>query len=419
MIKSIKYKNMKLGNIFKQADSSDISSISTNINANTSSNTNTEINWKQRGVNAAGLAQGKVIAYEANLTAEVGYMKKQQADDISKQESWKEELLNKKSEYETEIETKQNLLDAEDEKINNIQLEIQDLNAKKTKLATENKTNKNALVNFIIGLVIITGLTIYLFIFYSSTAYSAFFKEFGLDNTEIVSEMFDSQALSNALNDGATELLFILLIPTIFLGLGYVIHQFESKTQNKNEVKMNVIKIIALYLITFLFDCFLAYKISASMYEVLKAGSLEDSPSYTLSMASGNVDFWIVIFCGFVAYIIWGLVFSFVMKNYEDLHKNTSVINQINSNIQDLSNQIAKLKTNTTTLKNEIAKLKGEVKKIENSLSQGIVIDWNEIKTALSAFNQGWIAFMTLQNMPATEIEEVSNIYEKFIEGIN
>ena len=104
---------MKLGNIFKQADSSDISSISTNINANTSSNTNTEINWKQRGVNAAGLAQGKVIAYEANLTAEVGYMKKQQADDISKQESWKEELLNKKSEYETEIETKQNLLDAE------------------------------------------------------------------------------------------------------------------------------------------------------------------------------------------------------------------------------------------------------------------------------------------------------------------
>lgn len=62
---------MKLGNIFKQVDSSDISSISTNINANTSSNTNTEINWKQRGVNAAGLAQGKVIAYEANLTAEV------------------------------------------------------------------------------------------------------------------------------------------------------------------------------------------------------------------------------------------------------------------------------------------------------------------------------------------------------------
>ena len=35
---------MELGNIFKQADSSDISSISTNINANTSSNTNTEIN---------------------------------------------------------------------------------------------------------------------------------------------------------------------------------------------------------------------------------------------------------------------------------------------------------------------------------------------------------------------------------------
>lgn len=410
---------MKLGNIFKQSTSIDDNLSTQNSLSKPLISENSEINWKQKGVNAAGLAQGKVVAYEANLTAEVGRMKQQQANDISKQASWQQDLMNKKSEYETEITTKQNLLESEKEKIDDKESQVHSLKAKKNKLETENKTNKNALVNFIIGSVILVGMTIYLFIFYSSTAYSAFFKQFGLDNTEIVSEMFDSQALSNALNDGATELIFVLLIPTLFLGLGYVIHQFGATSKSKSAAKLNVLKIVALYLITFIFDGLLAYKISASMYEVKVAGSLEELPPYTLSMASGNVDFWMVIFCGFVAYVIWGLVFSFLMKNYEELHKHTSEINAINTQMEELRNQIATLKTNVTNLKNDIAKLEGEVAKINNSLSQGFVIDWGEIKSALSAFNQGWIAFMTLQNMPTNEIEEVSRIYDKFVDEIN
>lgn len=410
---------MKLGNIFKQSDPSDNSLSTPNDTSKPLISENSEINWKQKGVNAAGLAQGKVVAYEANLTAEVGRMKQQQANDISKQASWQQDLMNKKSECETEITTKQNLLESEKEKIDDKESQVHSLKSKKNKLETENKTNKNALVNFIIGSVILVGMTIYLFIFYSSTAYSAFFKQFGLDNTEIVSEMFDSQALSNALNDGATELIFVLLIPTLFLGLGYVIHQFGATTKNKSEAKLNILKIVALYLITFIFDGLLAYKISASMYEVKAAGSLEELPPYTLSMASGNVDFWMVIFCGFVAYVIWGLVFSFLMKNYEELHKHTSEINEINTQMEELRNQIATLKNNVTNLKNDIAKLEGEVTKINNSLSQGFVIDWGEIKSALSAFNQGWIAFMTLQNMPTEDIGEVSKIYDKFVVEIN
>jgi predicted nuclease with TOPRIM domain len=107
------------------------------------------------------------------------------------------------------------------------------------------------------------------------------------------------------------------------------------------------------------------------------------------------------------------------MKNYEELHKHTSEINEINTQMEELINQIATLKNNVTNLKNDIAKLEGEVTKINNSLSQGFVIDWGEIKSALSAFNQGWIAFMTLQNMPTEDIGEVSKIYDKFVVEIN
>jgi uncharacterized protein YlxW (UPF0749 family) len=412
---------MNLKNIFKNSTPSNNDLEKIKLNNKNDLNTDSKIDWKQRGVNAAGLAQGRVVSYEPNLSAEVQAMKEQQSKNLKKQEEWREERLNKKNVCETEVITKQNLLEAEIEKIQDKEQQILSLKSEKNKLATENKTNKNALVNFIIALVIILGMTIYLFIFYSSTAYSAFFKQFGLDNTEIVSEMFDSQALTNARNDGFTELLFVLLIPTIFLGLGYLLHQFSTKiaTNNIRIATINILKITALYFITFIFDCLLAYKISASMYEVKAAGMLEELPQYTLSMASGNVDFWIVIFCGFIAYVIWGLVFSFLMNNYEQLHKHTSQISAIDSKITELQEQIAKLKTNLTTLKNDIEKLKGEIKKIDNSLAHGFVIDWGEIKTSLSAFNQGWIAFMTLQNMPSSEIDEVKHIYDRFISEID
>lgn len=193
---------MNLKNIFKNSTPSNNDLEKIKLNNKNDLNTDSKIDWKQRGVNAAGLAQGRVVSYEPNLSAEVQAMKEQQSKNLKKQEEWREERLNKKNVCETEVITKQNLLEAEIEKIQDKEQQILSLKSEKNKLATENKTNKNALVNFIIALVIILGMTIYLFIFYSSTAYSAFFKQFGLDNTEIVSEMFDSQALTNAWNDG-------------------------------------------------------------------------------------------------------------------------------------------------------------------------------------------------------------------------
>lgn len=162
------------------------------------------------------------------------------------------------------------------------------LTGKQKEFETNQRTNKNALINFIFGLVILTGLTVYLFIFYSSTAYSAFFKEFGADNTVITEAMFDSDALANALADGVTEFFFVILIPTIFLGVGYVLHQFGSGTDSK---QTKLLKTLSLYALVFIFDCFLAYKISQSIYNVMIEQSLEQMPPYSFSLAAGNVDF--------------------------------------------------------------------------------------------------------------------------------
>ena len=126
--------------------------------------------------------------------------------------------------------------------------------------------------SFLIGIIIITFLTLYLFIFYSSATYSAFFKEFQLTELGVASSIFDAQALSKAYRDGITELLLILTIPFVFIGLGYLIHKFQEQ---KSSAKY--FKITLLILVTFIFDTILAFEITEKIYSVKASNSFQDN----------------------------------------------------------------------------------------------------------------------------------------------
>src|SRR5690606_23758478 len=81
---------------------------------------------------------------------------------------------------------------------------------------------------FWIVLTFIIHLTLYVFIFYISTSYSAFFRTFNPE-TDLFGGLFYPQALSEAYRDGILELGFILFIPFVFFALGYLIHMFQHK----------------------------------------------------------------------------------------------------------------------------------------------------------------------------------------------
>ena len=408
---------MSISDLFKKKNEKEISSeVSENENDAGQGNKDLVENWEKDGVESAGKMGGAPSALETSLQVVVEKVKKKQAGDEQAQAKWKQEKEEKRVEYETKIKTNENELTLLEGSKNEYEQRKSALNAKKRELETSQKTNKNALVNFIFGLAILAGITIYLFIFYSSTAYSAFFKEFGADNTVITEAMFDAHALANAWADGLAELFFVILIPMLFLGLGYVIHQFNSGTASR---RTTLLKITALYALTFVFDCLLAYKISSSIYEVLREQSIEPMPPYSFSMAAGNVDFWTVIFCGFVAYVIWGLVFSFVMTNYEALHKHTGEITRIDQEMTDLNNKISTVDKDIVKLKNDMERFKGEIEKITYSLRNGIVYDWTDIKKALALFLEGWLAFLSIQGKDESAKREVKNVYDKFIVGID
>ena len=153
-------------------------------------------------------------------------------------------------------------------------------------------------------------ITIYLIVFYISASYSGFFKTF--ETTELSAAIFDAQALTKAIKDGWLESVFISTIPFAFMGLGYFVHMFQK------EKRTGWIKILGLYIVTFIFDCILAYQIEKKIYDFEKT---LNSPPFDLPIAFRKVEFWGIIFAGFVVYIIWGLVFDFIMKEYENFDK--------------------------------------------------------------------------------------------------
>lgn len=129
---------------------------------------------------------------------------------------------------QTQIEQEQNNIGVKNEQLNACKQKQEEKKGKIADLKAEKKeiknkayeVNKAAKMKFTLGLVILLPLTFYLFLFYSSTFYSAFFKDFG-SSANVLNSMFDADALSNAMAAGVTELGFVLCAPIIFMGVRF------------------------------------------------------------------------------------------------------------------------------------------------------------------------------------------------------
>ena len=238
---------------------------------------------------------------------------------------------------------------------------------------------KNPKVKFYIGLALLLPITLYLLVFYISASYSVFFKEFNDDT--LSSAIFDAQAFTKALKDGMLEAILIVTIPFVFMGLGYIIHMMQRLPG-----VINRIKLFLLFAMTFLFDGLLAYVIEKKIYEFNKTPS---SPDFDLSIAVKESEFWVIIFAGFIVYIIWGLVFDFVMKEYESLDKINVYINAKKKEIRNIKSQLTALILKSDALKGKITEVKGKVSEIQSKVD-GFIFP---VKTYLHYHHQyveGW-----------------------------
>jgi hypothetical protein len=179
----------------------------------------------------------------------------------------------------------------------------------------------------------------------------------------------------------------------VFLGLGYLIHMFgETKSV------WNYIKIGMLLLTTFVFDAILAYQIEEKIYELTKTF---DTPAFNLPIAFGKIQFWGIIFAGFVVYLIWGVVFDFIMKEHREKDKIKHEQQRRKKDIQihldkivDIEVQKGKLVEELNEIRKSSLEAQGRVTTLQRIID-AVIIPTKEYVLYASEYMKGWITFVS------------------------
>lgn len=368
--------------------------------------------YTARGTKDAGFCGGSSQALLPKLHAIYMQLTRYIQQDEMKQSERKNKIKQEISgldakviNLENQIKTEKDNLVHEENKIEKIITEIDNIK-ENPKVVTGDSFAKTS---FWVGFVILFFLTIYLFIFYSSAAYSAFFKHFTPDDTKIAQAIFDAQAVSKAWSEGLTELIFILAIPAVFLGLGFLIHKFSEE-----KGLLRYLKISGLIVVTFIFDLIIAYAIVKAIYEIKIGGMFQQMPPMTLRGVFDEVNFWIIIFAGFVVYIIWGLVFSFTMKEYEKMDKVRYTIKNKEQKLAEYKSECKRIKEKILNLQSDKTSIQGEIDKLKIQI-ESYVLYFNDVREGVNNYFSGWVGYLKSTSSSQALIQECEQIKEKFL----
>lgn len=335
-------------------------------------------------------------------------LKKEQFNNEQLQEQFKTETQNKIDSTEHAIKQKQADMDLKDEKIRQLEKKEEELKNERTEILNHAaEINKNEKIKLILGIIILVPLTLYLFIFYGSTFYSAFFKDF-TDGATLSECMFDPAAYSHSLQSGFMALIFVVCAPIIFMGLGFSLHFFSiNKTDN-----LRFVKIGSVLVVTFLFDMILAYSIGKNLDSVEAMTTMGEHPEYTISRALTDIHLWAVIFCGFIVYIIGGIVFGMIMTAYDNMYTNKTRLNQIKEEINQTGANMAIITEEKTEINKSIIALEEKKAKLMRDLNVMQRFDPLAIKHELINFFTGWVKQLTTFNVPNDDMKIATSIYE-------
>jgi len=301
------------------------------------------------------------------------------------QDKYKEPHRLEKVKLEAELEKrimltnlKNDAVEALEGDIRNLQGAMSDVKVNPDKYGID--TNRKPKAQFYIGLFMLLPITIYLMVFYMSASYSAFFKTFL--NSDLTAAIFDAQAYQKALKEGVMEAIFVCTLPFVFMGLGYLIHMFQMAKSNLWQIKLAV-----LFAVTFIFDAILAYQIEKKIYGFNKT---LDSPDFNISIAVREVEFWGIIFAGFLVYVIWGLVFDFVMKEHEGLDKIRAFLKNKRNELELLLDKKEILKSVINNLKEEMSGLKADIQKEQRTID-GFIFPNRKYLNRHHEYLKGWM----------------------------
>jgi hypothetical protein len=310
---------------------------------------------------------------------------------------------NRKNDLQAEITTyNANKIDKENE-IQELELERIDIKNGEGELGDT--------TSFIIGAFITILLTLYLFVFYSSSGYSSFY---GIKQGSL--GFINANVFSDALNRGGGVFTLIIFFPVIFLGLGFLIH--NALEENKGLVKEGKSQkyglISVLLFITFIADAFIGYKIAEGVHNnEFNAGRTNEL--WNFNMIFSDINFYLVLILGFVVYVIWGFLLNYVLSHSylkTENEKTKIMLGNINNRIQEKRNELniilSKIAKAESDILSCIAKIEDKEKTISGYETGDIPINISTLKAAIGEFMGGW-QYFTNGNFNSDEALKLNN----------
>ncbi|MDE6498140.1 MAG: hypothetical protein K2L21_05720 [Muribaculaceae bacterium] len=141
-------------------------------------------------------------------------------------------------------------------------------------------------------------------------------------------------------------------------------------------------------------------------------------PPYSFDIAISDINTWAVIFCGFIVYVIWGIVFDMTMTAYSELRSNKREINAIKNQIRDNKAQLLKLQKDVAPAQADIDKYTAQIENLTKQIQKGVFINPHLMKTALADFFAGWIAIMPQLVSNSSQQQQAHTIYNNMITNL-
>ncbi|RXG21929.1 BAR domain-containing protein [Leeuwenhoekiella aequorea] len=364
------------------------------------------ITYYQSGYGASKKASGNAITLGISLNNLFNSFENLCRKQLNEQKRLKQPYVEEQERKRTEFKKRETARSIYEEQLRDLEknidtykFEIVDVKQHPDKYGID--SDKRPKAQFYIGLILLLPITIYLFVFYISASYSGFFKDF--ETGSLTAAIFDADALGKAINDGWLEAVFVGTIPFVFMGLGYLVHMFQKIKGWQAFLKLGL-----LFILTFIFDIILAYLIEKKIFQF----DAVLGESFTPQIAIESVNFWGIIFAGFVVYVIWGLVFDFVMKEHENVDKIKLFIKGKNEEIKNAILKKESLNIQIDEIVQEITVIKGSIDELQSKID-GFIFPVKEYLHYHYQYVEGWYQAINSElQFPIKQIDELRDACE-------
>ncbi len=364
------------------------------------------ITYYQSGYGASKKASGNAITLGISLNNLFNSFENLCRKQLNEQKRLKQPYVEEQERKRTEFKKRETARSIYEEQLRGLEknidtykFEIVDVKQHPDKYGID--SDKRPKAQFYIGLILLLPITIYLFVFYISASYSGFFKDF--ETGSLTAAIFDADALGKAINDGWLEAVFVGTIPFVFMGLGYLVHMFQKIKGWQAFLKLGL-----LFILTFIFDVILAYLIEKKIFQF----DAVLGESFTPQIAIESVNFWGIIFAGFVVYVIWGLVFDFVMKEHENVDKIKLFIKGKNEEIRNAISKKESLNIQIDEIVQEITVIKGSIDELQSKID-GFIFPVKEYLHYHYQYVEGWYQAINSElQFPIKQIDELRDACE-------